>query len=501
MALLKAPFFLAKSHISRIIAVSNRFIIQLQALMFPRGDDGYSKKKQSQFLAETLRACLHVIETGNGSLPAIEIMEALIHYCIEEGYDGDALLISEALIEREPFSSDAWHLRSLAQAHAGDKGNALISIAKALALNPSDSAIQITHTMLQEHVLTKDEVIRNYQSLLEQYPGNDEILYAFGQYYEKQGQYSEAIKIFSFLSNSDEFSKHALSDLGYCHDCMEDYQKAIEWYDKYLALEPFDAIIWFNKAVVLCHLEQYNDAVSCYDFAIAIKEEFAGAWYNRGNALGSLGRLLEAIESYKQALMYEPNDVACWHNLGSTLEETGAFQDAIEAFSMAIQHDSKHYESFYGRGSCHDALEDYALAIADYDKALALHPSYAEVWQAKGDALFNIQQMEESLICYEQALKLSPDSIDCAIDCIHTMIEMNRFKEAKDLTEQYIERFPSNADLFYQHAKIMAFAGKVDDIIKSLRIAHSIEHLHKEDIEKDFVDYLGKQHIEQIFQI
>ena len=167
---------------------------------------------------------------------------------------------------------------------------------------------------------------------------------------------------------------------------------------------------------------------------------------------------------------------------------------------MAIIHDSNHYESFYGRGSCHDALEEYIEAIADYDKALALHPSYAEVWQAKGDALFNIRNMKESLICYEQALKLSPDSIDCAIDCIHTMIEMKKIKEANSLIEQYIERFPMNAELFYQHAKIMAFTGMDEDIIKSLRIAHSLQNLDKDDIEKDFADYLGKTQIEQVFQ-
>ena len=499
MALVKAPFFLVKCHSSRIIAVSNPFIFQVHALMFPRGDDGYSKKRQSQFLSETLRSCLHVLNTGKGALPAIEIMEALIHHCIEEGFDADALRISEALIEREPFSSDAWHLRSLAQAHAGDKGNALISITKALALNPNDAGIQITHTMLQEHLLTKDEVLSNYHALLETHPGNDEILYALGQYYEKQGLYKEAIKVFSFLEHSEEFSKHALSDLGYCHDCLEEYSQAINWYDKYLDLEPYDSIIWFNKAVVLCHLEQYNDAISCYDFAIAIKDDFAGAWYNRGNALGSLGRLLEAIDSYKQALIHEPNDVAGWHNLGSTLEETGAFREAIEAFSMAIIHDSMHYESYYGRGSCHDALEEYGSAIADYDKALSLYPSYPEVWQAKGDALFNIQKMEESLICYKQALKLSPDSVDCAIDCIHTLLEIKEFKEAHELIEQYIIRFPLNADLFYQHAKIMAFVGKEADIINSLKIAHSIQHLEKGDVEKDFADHLGKQQIAQVF--
>jgi tetratricopeptide (TPR) repeat protein len=499
MALSKAPFFLANSHISRIIASSNRFIFQVLALMFPRGDDGYSKKRQSQFLSETLRACLLVLDTGKGALPSFEIMEALIHHCIEEGLSVDSLRISEALIEREPFSSEAWHVRSLAQAHAGDKGNALISITKALALNPSDTRLQITHAMLQEHLLTRTEVLNNYHALLESFPGNDDILYALGQYYEKEGLYKEAIKVFTFLENSEEFGKHAISDLGYCYDCLEQYDLAIQWYDKYLDLEPFDPIIWFNKAVVLCHLQQFNNAVSCYDYALAIKENFAGAWYNRGNALGSLGRLLEAIESYKQALIYEQSDVACWHNLGSTLEETGAFSEAIEAFSLALKYDPMHYESYYGRGSCHDALEDYHSAITDYDKALSLHPSYAEVWQAKGDALYNINQMEESLICYRQALTLSPQAIDCAIDCIHTMIEMKQFKEALELIDEYLIQFPSYSDLYYQKAKIMAYIGNVSDIIQSLKIAHSYQQLTIDDILKDFSDHLKQDHIAQVF--
>ena len=56
-----------------------------------------------------------------------------------------------------------------------------------------------------------------------------------------------------------------------------------------------------------------------------------------------------------------------------------------------------------------------------------------------------------------------------------------------------------NADLFYQNAKIMAGVGKEADIINSLRIANSIQHLEKDDVEKDFADHLGKQQIAQVF--
>ncbi|MFZ9759895.1 MAG: tetratricopeptide repeat protein [Candidatus Kapaibacteriota bacterium] len=467
--------------------------------MNPIGEDGFSKKKQNQYLKEVLKQCLHVLDTGKGSLPGNETLEALVHFCIEEGDQSAALKIADILVERIPYSSDAWHIKSLAQVHAHDKANALISINKAKALNPNDPGINITHAMLQEHILTKDETISMYHSLMDVFPGNDEVLYALGQYYEKQSMYQEAIKIFTFLVNSEEFHRHALSDLGYCNDCLEQYEVALTWYDQYLEIEPFDHVIWFNKAVVLCHLEQFNAAISCYDFALAIKEDFAGAWYNRGNALGSLGRLLEAIESYRTSLEYESTDVAGWHNLGSTLEETGAFRDAIEAFSMAVVHDPLHYESYYGRGSCHDALEEYASAIADYDKALSLQPGYADVWQAKADALFNIHRPEESIICYKQALQLSPDNIECAIDCIRTYIELHEYKDAKELIDTYIEEYSTNAELLYESAKVDTYLGNHEEALEHLKISHSLEHKSIDDLKRDFPDLLTDLELFKLF--
>lgn len=467
--------------------------------MYPHGEDGFSKKQQSQYLREVLKNCIRTLDTGKGTLPNIETLEALVHFCIEEGNKNDALRIADILVEKTPYSSDAWHIKSLAQAHANDKANALMSINKAKALNPTDAGIYITHAMLQEHVLSRDETLQLYNTLMDTFPGNDEVLYALGQYYEKQSMYDHAIKIFTFLVNSEEFHKHALSDLGYCNDCLEQHEEALIWYEKYLEIEPFDHVIWFNKAVVLCHLEQFNAAVSAYDFAIAIKEDFAGAWYNRGNALGSLGRLLEAIESYRTALQYESTDVAAWHNLGSTLEETGEFRDAIEAFSMALVHDPLHYESYYGRGSCHDALEEYASAIADYDKALSLHPSYADVWQAKADALFNIHRPEESIICYNQSLQLAPDNLDCAMDCIHTYIELQKYTEAKKMIDSYLQHHVDNADLLYQSARVNAFLGNSSEAMSLLRASYKLEQRSIDELKKDFSPIISEEDLQQLF--
>ena len=462
-------------------------------------NDDLSNKQQAALLKEALDKSRIVLKSGKGTLPPPDILEALVHYCIEEGHANDALEISVALLQFEPFSADAWHANSMALANCNDLNGAIDSIKKALSLNPSDIGIRVSDIMLQEHKREKEISYKAYSELLQEFPGNDEILYALGQFHEKHNNYNSAIKIFQFLLSSDEFRKHALSDLGYCYDSLHDYENALHYYDEYLNIDPYDATVWFNKAVVLCHLERYNDAIDCYDFALAIKADFAGAWYNRGNALGTIGRLKESIESYRNALQFESNDVATWHNLGSSLEETGEFLEAIEAFTMALHYDAHHFESYYGRGSCYDALEKYSTALSDYNKALELSPTYGEVVYAKAEALYNLKRIEESLEYYEHALTLIPNDMDCQLDYAITLSENKEFQKAESILENIIKTKPDWSTVYYEMSRVKAAQNDIPSMKSYLKKSLQLESTSLLDVLEDFSMYCPESEIVTLY--
>jgi len=67
-----------------------------------------------------------------------------------------------------------------------------------------------------------------------------------------------------------------------------------------LALEPTNAMAWFNKGITLTGLGQHSDAIDCYDRALGIDPKFAGALYSKAIDLDALGQFRNAIDCFQQ---------------------------------------------------------------------------------------------------------------------------------------------------------------------------------------------------------
>jgi tetratricopeptide (TPR) repeat protein len=114
-----------------------------------------------------------------------------------------------------------------------------------------------------------------------------------------------------------------------------EHVKAIEYYDKAIALNPNFEEAWFNKGFRLGKLERHEEAIECYNKAIALNPNDEEAWFNKGFVLGELGRHEEAIESYDKAIALNPNDEEAWFNKGVVLEKLGHKDEAERCFQKA----------------------------------------------------------------------------------------------------------------------------------------------------------------------
>ena len=88
---------------------------------------------------------------------------------------------------------------------------------------------------------------------------------------------------------------------------INDAEKAIDCFDKAIALEPLNYLAWANKGFILKQLDRTEDALMCYDRAIMLKADYTNAWYNKGVLLGSKGNLTEAKECFDKVLEIEPS--------------------------------------------------------------------------------------------------------------------------------------------------------------------------------------------------
>ena len=77
--------------------------------------------------------------------------------------------------------------------------------------------------------------------------------------------------------------------------------EAINCYEKGLAMNPNNGVIWSNKGAALLAMKRGAEAVVCFDRAIALDPRDASAWNNKGCALLALGQQSEGWACIQEA--------------------------------------------------------------------------------------------------------------------------------------------------------------------------------------------------------
>jgi tetratricopeptide (TPR) repeat protein len=136
----------------------------------------------------------------------------------------------------------------------------------------------------------------------------------------------------------------ALNDLGLTHQCMGEYDKAIECFDRALQIEPdmpealsqkalclmiknrldeasvlYSKVVqlkpdfpqgWYNLGIISIRKNNYDEAITLLDKAIGLNDEYYMAWFAKCQALRGLNRMEDAAECLKRAIAINPEYVA-----------------------------------------------------------------------------------------------------------------------------------------------------------------------------------------------
>ena len=216
-------------------------------------------------------------------------------------------------------------------------------------------------------------------------------------------------------NRSDEASQLGADSAQACNDrgnslyAAEQYNAALENYEKAFLLKPDYAEAHCNCAIVLCSLERYQESIESCDRAIRLKPELAEAYFNRGNALHALKQYEAARQSFDRAIELKPDYADAYYNRGSTLQPLGQNESALESYDKAILVNPNHAQAHNNKGSALQSLLQYEAALACFDKAIALKPDYAEACNNRAGALLALKQYQAALASYDKAILLKPD--------------------------------------------------------------------------------------------
>jgi Tfp pilus assembly protein PilF len=244
---------------------------------------------------------------------------------------------------------------------------------------------------------------------MENKPPSDGFLFRnMGVYHSAAGDENRAIEWFdrALALNPKDF--HAMLNKGVALSKMGEPDRAIEWFDKALALNPKDFHAMRQKGVSLTEKGDHDRAMEWFDKALELNPKDFHAMRERGSLHFKRGEEDRAIEWYNKALAVNPRDNDAMRSKGVALSKKGDHDRAIEWFDKALAVNPKDSNAMRQKGVSLSEKGDHDRAIEWFDKALAHNPKDYDAMRNKGVALSRKGDQDHAIEWYDKVLAVNP---------------------------------------------------------------------------------------------
>src|SRR3989338_7098103 len=237
--------------------------------------------------------------------------------------------------------------------------DAIEAYTSAIALDPNYAAAYNNRGVAYKNKGQNDRAIEDYNKAIALDPNYAAAYNNRGNAYANKGQYDRAIEDYNKAIALDPNYAKAYNNRGGAYDNKGQNDRAIEDYNKAIALDPNNAAAYNNRGAVYAKNslikalldknknpriadvyknnadEDYDRAIEDYNKAIALDPNYALAYARRGSAYDNKGQYDRAIEDYNKAIALDPNYAAAYNNRGLAYYKKGNMGRAISDFQKA----------------------------------------------------------------------------------------------------------------------------------------------------------------------
>jgi tetratricopeptide (TPR) repeat protein len=147
------------------------------------------------------------------------------------------------------------------------------------------------------------------------------------------------------------------------------FDRAIEDYNRTLALEPYHYQAYVGRGEVFLNTGRLSEAAADFETAVALKPSDYQYHDKLGLIYGNSGRLEKAIESFTRSTTLNPKNPTAFLNLGYSYFLNGEPDRALENYNRAIEMDQTLAKAYLNRGNLFLRLNNKERAVEDLRKA------------------------------------------------------------------------------------------------------------------------------------
>ncbi len=189
------------------------------------------------------------------------------------------------------------------------------------------------------------------------------------------GNYKNAIKLYSKISRSDTNYSDALHELAYSSYLDSQFNESINYAEKGLELFPENSADWYSQiANAYDALTRHADAISYYDSSLKFNPYSFLTWFNKGIAFYNFNKLEDAKTCFQKTILINPYHASSHYYLGYICYRQGKIPQAMLSFStnLLINPDNRYKSQSIYYLSClskvtDEVNENVSKAVASTD--------------------------------------------------------------------------------------------------------------------------------------
>jgi len=198
----------------------------------------------------------------------------------------------------------------------------------------------------------------------------------------------------------------------------------------------------YQQGIIYDRKKDYSRAMEEYEKALAIWPNHFPSRRNLAYDFYLLGDYASAIQHYTWALGARQDDPETYNNLGLAYRESGDTTGAIAIFKMAIRNNPRLVEPYLNLGDTYRALNDTVLSRESYLLAINADSTYGPAMNNLG--LLYIQQgkLNDAREILERGTRNAPDYPFCWLNLGALNLETNRPDQAIEPLTKFLEFRP-----------------------------------------------------------
>lgn len=264
-------------------------------------------------------------------------------------------------LDLAPFDSKIWYNKGLMHNNFGQLFKAIDALIFSISSDKKNYYAYKLLATIYANIGRFNESASIYESALEQFKNNSELLTHLGGVYGDIGMFDKAISSFTKAININENNFQAYLGRGICFDMIDEYENAIADYDSAIAIDPTNVELWYSKADSLYNMGKFKRALNSYKKVIEIDPLNEEAYYDYSNLLLEMEELEKAKDAFTDMITNFPHYAWGYYGLSKIYFLQAILDLALENLVKAIELD---YELI------NDFKTTYKVLLQDYPEIL-----------------------------------------------------------------------------------------------------------------------------------